>query len=116
MCCESFKKIVGAVLEIFEKSLKVEHLPKITMVVTVWKNQILGIAIKKVNKTFTATKGRLNTYFGFISKQFRQRNAYISVHLTLSYKQHGFNYICDLFEIKHTEFFLFLVYLMCSTP
>ena len=30
MCCESFKKIVGAVLEIFEKALKVENLPKIT--------------------------------------------------------------------------------------
>ena len=28
MCCESFKKIVGAVLEIFEKVLKVENLPK----------------------------------------------------------------------------------------
>ena len=28
MCCESFKKIVGAVLEIFEKALKVENLPK----------------------------------------------------------------------------------------
>ena len=32
MCCESFKKIVGAVLEIFEKALKVENLPKITLV------------------------------------------------------------------------------------
>ena len=30
MCCESFKKIVRAVLEIFEKALKVENLPKIT--------------------------------------------------------------------------------------
>ena len=35
MRCESFKKIVGAVLEIFEKALKVENLPKITLVVTV---------------------------------------------------------------------------------
>ena len=33
MCCESFKKIVGVVFEIFEKLLKVEHLPKITMVI-----------------------------------------------------------------------------------
>ena len=37
MCCESFKKIVGAVLEIFEKALKVENLQKITLVVTVRK-------------------------------------------------------------------------------
>ena len=35
MCCESFKKIVGAVLVIFEKVLKVEKLPKITLAVTV---------------------------------------------------------------------------------
>ena len=34
MCCESFKKIVAAVLEIFEKALKVENLPKNTLVVT----------------------------------------------------------------------------------
>ena len=34
MCCESFNKIVGAVLEILEKA-KVENLPKITFVVTV---------------------------------------------------------------------------------
>ena len=68
MCCESFKKIVGAVLEIFEKALKVENLPKITLVVTVCKNAIFGIAITKINKTFTATKGKLNTHFGVISQ------------------------------------------------
>ena len=68
MCCESFKKIVGAVLEILEKALKVENLPKITLVVTVGKNPILGIAITKINLTFTATKDKLNTHFGVISK------------------------------------------------
>ena len=68
MHCESFKKIVGAVLEIFEKALKVENLPKITLVVTVWKNPVPRIAITKINKTFTATKDKLNTHFGVISK------------------------------------------------
>ena len=62
------KKIVGAVLEIFEKALKVENLPKITLVVTVLKNPILGIVITKINKTFTATKDKLSTHFGVISK------------------------------------------------
>ena len=68
MCCESIKKIVGAVLEIFEKALKVENLPKITLVVTVCENPILGIAITKINKTFMVTKEKLNTHFGVISK------------------------------------------------
>ena len=35
MCCESLKKNVGAAFEIFKNLLKAEHLPKITMVVTV---------------------------------------------------------------------------------
>ena len=58
------KKIVGAVFTFFEKSLKLENLPKITMVVS----ERIGIAINKINKTFTATKGRFNTHFGIISK------------------------------------------------
>ena len=45
------KKIVGTVFGIFEKSLKVENLPKTTMVVTVL-SPVLGIAINKTNKTF----------------------------------------------------------------
>ena len=48
--------------------LKVENLPKITMVVTVRKIPILGIAINKMNKTFTATKDRLNIHFDVILK------------------------------------------------
>ena len=32
------------------------------------KNPPLGIAIKKTNKTFMATKGKLSTHFGVISK------------------------------------------------
>ena len=66
---EIFKKnVAGAVFDIFEKSLKVENLLKITMVVqTAWKNQIFGIAINKINKTFTSTKGMLNTHFAVIS-------------------------------------------------
>ena len=32
------------------------------------KNLILGIARTKINKTFTATKDKLNTHFGVISK------------------------------------------------
>ena len=68
MCCGSFKKIVGTVFKVFEKSLKVGNLPKITMVVTLWKNLILGIAINRNSNTFTATKGKLNTNFGVVSK------------------------------------------------
>ena len=83
MCCESFKKIVGAVLEIFKRVLKVENLPKITLVVTVRKNPILGIAITKICKTFTATKDKLNTHFGVISKQFDQSSFCVSVRLSL---------------------------------
>ena len=49
-------------------------------------------------------KGRLNTNFGVISKEFRERSVCISVHLSLSCKKHGLKNICDLFEIKHTEF------------
>ena len=36
-------------MEIFEKARKVENLPKITLVVTVWKNPILGIAMMNIN-------------------------------------------------------------------
>ena len=32
MCCESFKKIVGAVLEILEKARKVKNFLKITLI------------------------------------------------------------------------------------
>ena len=32
------------------------------------KNQTLRIAIKKINKTLKATKGKLSTHFGVISK------------------------------------------------
>ena len=69
MCCKSLKKIVGAVFQIFEKIIaKSGKCTKIYNGSDRMKNPILGIAISKINKTFTASKRRLNTHYGVVSK------------------------------------------------
>ena len=61
--------------------------------------------MKKIKTTFTATKDRLNTHFGVISKLCHQRSVCVPVHLSSSRKKHGLKCICYLFETKHTDFF-----------
>ena len=68
-------------LNTFGKTLKQENYPKITMIVVVQKNQILGIAIKTINKSFLFPKDKLNAQFDVISKPFSQRTACVAVLL-----------------------------------
>ena len=80
------------------------------MVVTVWKKSNSWDRENKNQQNFHGDEKRrqhgdekLNTHFDVISKY----------HLSLSCKKHGLKYICDLFETKHTECFLFL-YIWCA--
>ena len=68
MCCESFKKNRLSRFGDFRKSAKSRKFTKNYIGSDRMKNPILGIAITKLNKTFTATKDQLNTHFGVISE------------------------------------------------
>ena len=57
------------------------------MVLVVWKKQILGIAIRRINKTFLVRKDKQDAQFDIIVKSFRQRSACVAVHLPLLYKK-----------------------------
>ena len=97
-------------MEIFEKALEVENLPKIRLVVTVRKNPILGIAITKINKTFTAMKDKLNTHFGVISKYFHQssvcpiimQKAWFEIYLRFFRNQTYRCFYSCIFDVQYT--------------
>ena len=85
------------------------------MVVVVAKNPILRIAIKRINKTFSVPKDNLDAQFDIISTSFRQLTQCLCrMQSICHYCKQGLKLFCDLFEIKHTEFFI-LVRLLCIT-
>ena len=76
------------------------------------KNPILEIAENKINEIFTAQRYELNTHFMVIAFNFID-GIFLPSFIFIVQKLR-FKFICDLFEIKHTELFLFLY--ICNTP
>ena len=79
------------------------------MEVMLRKSLVLEIKKTQTNKTSMASKYNFNTHFGVPWSNFIQIVFFFqSMHLIPLNKNHGLKCFHDLFEIKRTEFFLFL--------
>jgi len=106
-----FKKIYLAVFKIFEKVLKIENCSKFIMEVMLRKSLVLEIKKTQTNKTFMASKQNFKAHFGVFCSNFIKMVFSVQFIYILLNKKHGLKCFRDLFEIKHTEFFLFLLIL-----
>ena len=79
------------------------------------KNPILEIAGNKINEIFTAQRYKLNTHFGYNLIEFNQSSICFYHYFCLLLKNYGFKNFCNLFEIKHTEFFYSCIFEMQYT-